>query len=83
MSEKLLGYNFPQKPRYVWPCMKCKYLFTVEAVFKNHIDYTDVYESCTIGYIFVNSEEPGDYHSSVTMKLLAATYVAKMKNFKT
>ena len=85
---EIAGYSYLNKPRYSWYCPKCKFITCVETYFDNENSvFTDVYLSCSSfkfkngeirdnEFIMVFSEEPGDYHSSITMGSLFAHYIS-------
>ena len=80
------SWNCYNKPNWNWDCKKCEFLMGISHhTESDKISFHDVYKSCSSlpghdEYIIVNSNEPGDYHSSITMDNLFFHYIKSHKN---
>jgi hypothetical protein len=79
--KRMIGWSYSQVPKWHWGCTKCKFITSVRITDGNKVlQITDVYRSCSstdeeVEYIFVNSDESGDYQSSVTQGSLFAHFI--------
>ena len=83
---RLTGWNINSKPVWDSICPKCKFLFCISILNEqNTYKHFDIYESCSslseTEYIIVKSNEPGDYISSVSLKILVAHAMSHMERW--